>query len=292
MIDNFISYLRVERGLSENTAVSYRFDLLDFEKFMKKSNKTYLNSTREDVAEYLLFLKLAGKSSATLSRRMAAMKRFYAFLFTEDEVTSDPTLNLETPRLSQKLPKFLTVKETEKLLHSTRGEGILDMRDCAMLEMLYATGMRVTELVTLKIENINLEAGFIRCFGKGSKERIIPLGSYAANALQRYLMHGRARLLKKTSIGSAVFLNFRGQKLTRQGLWKILKGRARDVGIKKEISPHCIRHSFATHLLENGADLRSVQEMLGHADIATTQIYTHLTKGKLKEMYNKAHPRA
>lgn len=292
MIDNFISHLRVERGLSENTAVSYHFDLRDFNKFLQLADKSFLDCTREDVLAYLMFLKEAGKSPATLSRRMAAMKRFYAFLYTEGEVTNDPTLNLETPKLNQKLPKVLTVSETEKLLLSARGEKILDMRDSAMFEMLYASGMRVTELVTLKIENINFEAGFIRCFGKGSKERIIPLGSYAANALQRYLMHGRGRLLHKTSPNNIVFLNFRGQKLTRQGFWKILKTRAQGVGIKKEISPHSIRHSFATHLLENGADLRSVQEMLGHADIATTQIYTHLTKGKLKEMYNKAHPRA
>lgn len=291
-INNFITYLRVERGLSENTVISYRFDLEDLLKYLKKMDKDTLNVLREDIASYIMHLKVEGKSAATIARRMAAIKKFYAFLTMENIIRFDPTVNLESPKQKQRLPKILSLKETEKLLSSAKNNDPFSLRDNAMLELLYATGMRVSELIGIETANINFDSGFIRCFGKGAKERIIPIGSFACHALQNYIHYGRPELVKKKTPANVLFLNHHGQQLTRQGFWKILKARAASVGITKIIMPHILRHSFATHLLENGADLRSVQEMLGHADIATTQIYTHLTKGKLKEMYNKAHPRA
>lgn len=291
-INDFLTYLKVERGLAENTIVSYRYDLIDLENYLKTLTKDCESCSREDFASYLMYLKASNKSPATVSRRMAAIKRFYVFLIMENIVTIDPTTNMESPKQKQRLPKVLSFQETEKLLIYSHASIVYPLRDKAMMEVLYATGMRVSELIGLSIENINFEAGFILCFGKGSKERIIPIGKYALQALQDYLYDGRNELVKKKTPINIVFLNHHGQKLTRQGFWKIIKARASSVGITKQVNPHMLRHSFATHLLENGADLRSVQEMLGHADIATTQIYTHLTKGKLKEMYDKAHPRA
>lgn len=291
-IDEFLIYLRVERGLSENTIVSYRYDLKDLENYLLTFSKNCISCSREDFSTYLMYLKSSNKSPATVSRRMASIKRFYAFLIMESITTINPTVNLESPKQKQRLPKVLSSVETEKLLAPQDTNIVYSLRDKAMVEVLYATGMRVSELLALSLENINFEAGFILCFGKGSKERIIPVGKYALQALQEYLYYGRNELVKKKTPQNIVFLNHHGKQLTRQGFWKILKTRAHSVGLTKQVSPHMLRHSFATHLLENGADLRSVQEMLGHADISTTQIYTHLTKGKLKEMYDKAHPRA
>lgn len=207
-------------------------------------------------------------------------------------MTEDPTVNLESPKLGQRLPQVLTTAEVEALLSQPQLADPAGLRDKAMLELIYATGIRVSEMVTLDIEHVELDMGYIRCFGKGSKERIIPLGAVAAHYVREYLARSRVKLTKGKTEHRALFVNAQGKRLTRQGFWKILKKYAREANINKHITPHTLRHSFATHLLENGADLRSVQEMLGHADISTTQIYTHLTKIRLREVYTNAHPRA
>ena len=219
------------------------------------------------------------------------MRAFYGFLLRDGLIDNDPTTNLESPKIEKRLPKVLSVGEVELLLDGPDMGTVAGIRDKAMLELLYATGIRVSELVSLNQSDVNLNMGFLKCYGKGSKERIIPLGSVSLKAVSEYVMRSRVKLLRQPEEES-LFLNHHGQRLSRQGFWKIIKKYAITASIDKEITPHTLRHSFATHLLENGADLRSVQEMLGHADISTTQIYTHLTKSRLKEVYAKAHPRA
>ncbi|MHB9095598.1 MAG: site-specific tyrosine recombinase XerD, partial [Eubacteriales bacterium] len=276
----------------DNTLDSYNRDLKQFMGFLEKEKvKDVQKATRNMVMGYLLFLQKRGRATATVSRHLAALKSFYHFLLKEKYIEKDPTANLESPKLEKKLPRVLAVTEVETLLSQPKGSEPTGLRDKAMLELLYATGIRVTELIQLDVNHINVDMGYIRCFGKGSKERIVPVGSFARRCVDEYLLKGRARLVK-TKSEQALFVNQHGRRLTRQGFWKIIKKYAKRAGIAKEITPHTLRHSFATHLLENGADLRSVQEMLGHADITTTQIYTHLTKGRLREVYAKSHPRA
>jgi len=292
LVDEFIHYLAVERGLAENTLDSYNRDLNQFLGFLEKERvKDLHEATRNIIMAYMLFLQKRGRATATVSRHLAALKSFYHFLLREKYIEKDPTANLESPKIEKKLPRILTVNEVEVLLTQPKGVEPAGMRDKAMLELLYATGIRVTELISLDTLHINLDMGYIRCFGKGSKERIVPVGSFARKCVNEYLAKGRVKLVKNYS-EQALFVNQHGRRLTRQGFWKIIKKYARWAGIAKDITPHTLRHSFATHLLENGADLRSVQEMLGHADITTTQIYTHLTKGHLREVYAKSHPRA
>lgn len=292
LVDEFIHYLAVERGLAENTMDSYHRDLTNYLDFLNKEKITAIQkTTKTHVMAYLLYLQKGGRATATISRHLAALKSFYHFLLRERRIDKDPTANLESPKLEKKLPRVLSVDEVEQLLKQPQVADPAGIRDKAMLELLYATGIRVTELITLNIDHVNLEVGYIRCFGKGSKERIVPLGSVARKSVGEYLQRGRVKLIK-VKAEQALFVNHHGRRLTRQGFWKIIKKYARVAGIAKEITPHTLRHSFATHLLENGADLRSVQEMLGHADITTTQIYTHLTKGRLREVYAKTHPRA
>lgn len=292
LIDEFIHYLAVERGLADNTLDSYNRDLNQFLGFLEKERvKDLHEATRNIIMAYMLFLQKRGRATATVSRHLAALKSFYHFLLREKYIEKDPTANLESPKIEKKLPRILTVNEVEMLLTQPKGVEPAGMRDKAMLELLYATGIRVTELISLDTLHINLDMGYIRCFGKGSKERIVPVGSFARKCVNEYLAKGRVKLVKNYS-EQALFVNQHGRRLTRQGFWKIIKKYARWAGIAKDITPHTLRHSFATHLLENGADLRSVQEMLGHADITTTQIYTHLTKGHLREVYAKSHPRA
>lgn len=292
LINEFIHYLAVERGLAENTLVSYRRDLAQFSTFLVKEKVERIETaTKTIVVAYLLSLQKGGRAPATISRHLAALKSFYHFLLNEKVVEKDPTNNLESPKLEKKLPRVLSVDEVELLLNQPQIRDAIGLRDKAMLELLYATGIRVSELISLDVEHINLDLGYIRCFGKGSKERIVPLGSIAKFYVSEYLQKGRVKLIKVKS-EQALFANHHGRRMTRQGFWKIIKKYANEASIQKAITPHTLRHSFATHLLENGADLRSVQEMLGHADITTTQIYTHLTKGRLKEVYSKTHPRA
>jgi len=292
LVDNFLNYLLLERGLAENTLVSYRLDLSDFSAFCKKERLEPLSqAARQAIILYLLKLKREGRAAATISRRLAALRTFYRFLLNEGLLPQDPTNNLESPRVGERLPQVLSIAEVESLLNQPRVTDPAGLRDKAMLELLYATGIRVSELISLDLDQVNLKHGFIRCLGKGSKERIIPLGSVATFYVSEYLTRARAKLTRG-KLTSALFVNRRGHRLTRQGFWKIIKKYAFAARINKEIHPHTLRHSFATHMLENGADLRSVQELLGHADISTTQIYTHLTRARLREIYDQAHPRA
>lgn len=292
LIDHFIHYLMVERGLAKNTLESYRRDLTVYYQFLKKNNYLPVQETsRTHIIAYLLDLKNKGRATSTLSRNLASIRAFYQYLLRDRYIDKDPSQNLESPKMDKRLPKVLSVEQVDRLLMMPDTNTMAGLRDKAMLELLYATGIRVTELVSLNLTDLNLKMGFVKCFGKGSKERIVPLGQLAVNSIQQYLLYVRNLLLKKTN-EEALFLNHHGKRLTRQGFWKIIKKYAKIALIEVEITPHTLRHSFATHLLENGADLRSVQEMLGHADISTTQIYTHLTKVRLKEVYSKTHPRA
>jgi len=291
-LQDYLNYLSVERGLSKNTLESYARDLRQYLSYLKeKKNLKITETTQATVIGYLLHLQAKGKATATLSRSLAAIKSYYHFLFREDKIVRDPTINLDAPKQEKRLPRVLSVDDVERLLEQPDLKNPSGIRDRAMLELLYATGLRVSELVALQISDLNLEMGYLRCFGKGSKERIVPLGSIATKHLKLYLDYAR-KFLASSMHEDTLFLNHHGRRLTRQGFWKIIKKHAEGIGLEQDITPHTLRHSFATHLLENGADLRSVQEMLGHADISTTQIYTHLTKNKLKEVYDKTHPRA
>jgi len=292
LIERFIHYLAVERGLALNTLESYQRDLVSYVEFVSKSGIHDLNQTRRaNIIAFLANLQRKGRATSTISRNLASLRAFYGFLLRDGLIDGDPTTNLESPKIEKRLPKVLSVKEVEALLEGPDTGAVAGIRDKAMLELLYATGIRVSELVSLNQSDVNLNMGFLKCYGKGSKERIIPLGSVALQAVSDYIMRSRSKLLRNPGEES-LFLNHHGQRLSRQGFWKIIKKYAGNADIDKEITPHTLRHSFATHLLENGADLRAVQEMLGHADISTTQIYTHLTKSRLKEVYAKTHPRA
>lgn len=291
-LTDFFHYLKVERGLSENTLQSYNRDLSQYSAFLKKN--CHLDQweavNRSHVLQFLYELNDKDKSSATISRALSSIRLFHQFLVREDYTTTDASLHIDSPKKERKLPKVLSTSDVDKLL-SLRTDGPLGMRNRAMLEMLYATGLRVSELMSLKLGDLHLTMGFVRCFGKGQKERIVPLGNMARTAVEEYLDYGRPELVKRKTT-DYLFVNLRGDPLTRQGFWKVLKTVAVQAGVEKEITPHTLRHSFATHLLENGADLRAVQEMLGHADISTTQIYTHVTKTRLMDIYQSYHPRA
>ncbi len=289
LADQFINHLRVERGLSENTIQSYSRDLMRFFQFLEKKKLSPFLVTQDDIVEYVGTLS-AVLSARSTARNISALKMFFRFLVSDGKIESSPARLLETPKLERRLPEILNHKEVELLLSTPDISKPLGQRDRAMLEVLYATGLRVSELIGLNISNINLDAGYVRTVGKGSKERMVPMGLKAMEALKDYLSDGRARLLKKQS-SSFLFLNSRGRHMTRQGFWKIIKRYGLAAGIKKKITPHIMRHSFASHLLEYGADLRSVQVMLGHADISTTQIYTHITRERLKKVHEKYHPR-
>ena len=291
-VNQFINYLDVERGLAQNTLESYGRDLHQFENYLQNGNMGVLkDSNRSTIITYLSSLQSKGRAVSTISRNLAAIKSFYQYLVRERYLENDPAAKLESPRIEKKLPKVLTINEVEELLKQPNILVPTGLRDKAMLELLYATGIRVSELISLNISDVNLEMGYIKCYGKGAKERIVPLGSIAVKCVQDYLNKGRSKLIR-TYEEASLFVNHHGNRLTRQGFWKIIKKYAHEAAIEKEITPHTLRHSFATHLLENGADLRSVQKMLGHADISTTQIYTHVTNNHLKEVYDKTHPRA
>ncbi|SFD51800.1 tyrosine recombinase XerD subunit [Lentibacillus persicus] len=291
--EDFFHYLLVERGVSDNTLKSYQRDLQNYMQYVEKvSRKTDWNEAgRTDIMGYLHKLKEDGKSSATIARTISSIRGFHHFLVREQLVDHDASIHIETPKKERKLPAALSSQDVETLLSINSGTP-LKIRNKAMLELMYATGLRVTELVSLRVSDLHLTMGFVRCMGKGSRERIVPLGDVAKKAVDDYLQKARGQLTKRGEDQNALFVNQHGRPLSRQGFWKILKGIAREAGINKQITPHTLRHSFATHLLENGADLRSVQEMLGHADISTTQIYTHITKTRLKDIYQSYHPRA
>lgn len=290
-LDDFIHYLQIERGLSENTLQSYARDLRTYAKYLQENEvQEWAHVTRAKLTAYLRWLHDDGKSAATIARTLSSIRLFHQFLLREYGLKEDPSIHIDTPKKERKLPKILSSDEVDKLL-TCPGTDTLTIRNRAMLETLYATGLRVSELLSLELDDLHLEMGFVRCFGKGSKERIVPLGDMAKARLEEYLNRSR-KVLLKSKASDILFVNHHGNPLSRQGFWKVLKQIARDAGIQKEITPHTLRHSFATHLLENGADLRAVQEMLGHADISTTQIYTHVTKTRLKDIYKTHHPRA
>ncbi|MDK2930543.1 MAG: integrase/recombinase XerD [Bacillota bacterium] len=292
LLDEFLAYLAVERGLAQNSLESYARDLNQFAKFVEESEGSSLDDVTQDtIIAYLAHLRRQGKATSSICRQLAAIRGLYRFLDREGKIQHDPTVNLGSPKQERRLPGVLNLEEVGRLLEMPGTHTPAGVRDRAMLEVLYATGMRVSELVSLDIGDLNVEMGYVRCLGKGSKERIIPVGRVASGWVEAYLRSARPRLVRSRA-ERALFVNARGRRMTRQGFWKIIKAYAAKAGIQKHVTPHTLRHCFATHLLENGADLRSVQEMLGHVDIATTQVYTHLARGKLKEIYDAAHPRA
>ncbi|NMA01678.1 MAG: site-specific tyrosine recombinase XerD [Clostridia bacterium] len=291
LLTMFIDFLAIERGLAKNTLSAYRSDLKEFFDFIKEKNIQIEELKKEEILAYIVNLKQKKRANSTISRQLAAIKAFFKFLQQEGIVIINPTSDLEGPKKQKRLPQVLSIDEIEKILEKPKNNNPLGIRDKAMLETLYGAGMRVSELINLDVNSINTDLGYVRCVGKGSKERIIPLGNQAILSLNAYLKGARNKLLKNPK-EYALFLNQHGRRLTRQGFWKILKNYAQQAGIKKEITPHVLRHSFATHLLENGADLRSVQEMLGHVDVTTTQIYTHLNTNNIINIYKKSHPRA
>ncbi|MEI6127525.1 MAG: site-specific tyrosine recombinase XerD [Pseudomonadota bacterium] len=291
LLDSFYNYMVVERRLSGNTVESYSRDLTKYTRFIEENQKKKVSDCAR--LELLLFLtgeQKNGLSSRSLSRMLSSIKTFYNFLVSEGILAQSPFQDVQTPRIEQKLPGVLSQDEVTALIHAPDTDTFSGLRDRAFFEVLYATGLRVSELISLTTENVNLEAGFLIVVGKGSKERIVPLGEAAIACLKRYLMESRPHMMSRR-VHSYVFVNRAGEKMSRQGFWKILKKYCLTAGIAKRISPHTLRHSFATHILEGGADLRSVQVMLGHSDIATTQIYTHMANTTLKKIHEKYHPR-
>lgn len=290
LVGRFLDYVVSEEGLSRNTLDAYGRDLKRYAAFLseRKLDLDRLRST--DVVEFLGALRSLGLEATTLSRNLSAIKRFHQFLVLEDLTARDPTANLSSPKTSRKLPDVLTIPEVEALLEQPMAATPIGLRNRALLEMLYATGMRVSELCGLVLSDLFFDQGFIRCFGKGRKERLVPVGKKAVRVTKEYLDRARGALTKKAP-GEAVFISNRGRRLSRKTVWKLLRDYSRKAGIKKSVHPHTLRHSFATHLLENGADLRAVQEMLGHVDISTTEIYTHLDQEYLREVHKSFHPR-
>lgn len=291
LLERFLNYLRVERGLSVNTLRAYGRDTTDFLRFLERRKTSLQEAGKEEILAYLheLYQRLAPRSVA---RKIASLRAFFRYLMLDGFVSADPTEALESPKVWRTLPGYLTVKEVERLLAAPELDSPQGIRNRAMLEVLYATGLRVSELVRLRWREINLDAGFVQVVGKGNKERIVPLGDQAADWLVRYRQEAYPTLRRAQEAGDYVFLTRLGKPMTRQYFWMIVEEAGRRAGISKKLSPHTLRHSFATHLLEHGADLRAVQMMLGHADITTTQIYTHVTRERLREAYRKLHPRA
>jgi integrase/recombinase XerD len=291
----FLNYIRVERGLSANTLDAYGSDLFKFTGFLTQRKLGLAKVQRDDVVDFLSTLYRRGLDSRSVARHLVTVRSFFKFLVIDGIVNNDPTTNLESPKIRQTLPSFLSVKEVEKLLALPDVRTPLGLRDRALLDVLYSCGLRVTELVSLRADNIDFELGCIRCIGKGDKERLVPIGKKALESVVTYIKDARPALLRsrrRAKLSNAIFLNRQGGQLGRVGVWKILAAYGRALGLRKKLTPHKLRHSFATHLLDGGADLRSVQMMLGHADISTTQIYTHVMEDRLKNVYKAHHPRA
>ncbi|MFP7297768.1 site-specific tyrosine recombinase XerD [Neobacillus niacini] len=293
-LKNFMQFLLVEKRMAKNTLLSYERDLNNYLHYLKnvEAVETLNHVQRVHIVHFLNFLKEQGKSPKTVARHVASIRAYHQFLLRNHTVSEDPSVLIEIPKSQRSIPKVLSLEEVEKLLEISNGQGHFALRDKAMLEILYATGIRVSELIQMDVEHVNLTMGFVTIIGNSNKERIIPVGGPAAEALKRYLDNGRPNLLMKNNAVGALFLNHHGKRLSRQGFWKILKKLANEAGIVNELTPHTLRHSFAAHLLQNGADLKAVQEMLGHADISSTQIYTQLSKTRIKDVYSKFHPRA
>lgn len=292
LLDSFLSYLAVEKGLSENTLESYGRDVRKFLSFIEKDGISSPEKIKYNhILDFLTHFKEQGFTATTIVRSVVSVKQFFKYLLLEKILEEDPTAHIRTPKMKKAIPGVITLDEVERILSAPDESTPEGLRDAAMLEVLYATGIRVSELIGLKLNDVNFEHGFVIVYGKGSKERIVPMGDKAKNKLLDYLRDSRPTLLKSRE-AKTLFVTRRGKGMTRQGFWKIIKNYALKGGVNKKISPHTLRHSFATHLLERGADLRTIQVMLGHSDISTTQIYTHVESERLKEIHKKYHPRS
>lgn len=289
-INNFLKFIKEEKKLSDNTLQSYKRDLVQFEEYLNENKVNYMKVTEEDISQYLKCIEERGKKTATISRNLASTRAFYQYLVKVKKIKKNPTQKLHSPKIEKRTPSILTSQEVELLLEQPKNVDLKGIRDKAMLEFAYATGMRVSEIIELNVEDINLKDGTVTC-RNGRRKRNIPLGSLSMKALVEYLENSRSILVKDDN-EKALFINVNGKRLTRQGFWKIVKYYKEQANISKEITPHVLRHSFATHLLQNGADLKSIQTMLGHSDISSTQIYMQFQDESIKTEYIKAHPRA
>lgn len=292
MLESFLTYLVVIKGLSKNTSYSYKTDIEKLFTFIEKNKVDSLSKiSSQHISDFLAELNISGLNITSINRCIVSVKQFFKYLMLENILKTDPTVNLISPRMKKSIPEVLSLEDIEKILNAPDLTKYGGLRDAAMLEVLYASGLRVTELVELKQININYDHGYLIVMGKGSKERIVPIGITSIKKIKDYLNLSRPHLIKE-KISDYLFITRRGSNFTRQGFWKLIKAYAIDAGIEKNISPHTIRHSFATHLLERGADLRTIQLLLGHSDISTTQIYTHVESKRLREIHKKYHPRA
>jgi len=291
-ISSFLTHVRVEKGLSSNTVSAYRRDLVKFDEFARKRKRTLEAVSRDDLVDFLAGLYRQKLESKTVARELVTLRNFFRFAQIQELIKEDPSVTLESPKIRRGLPGYLRLEDVERLLKQPDVMTPIGLRDRAMLEVLYSTGLRVSELIGLRISDLDAKVGCVRCIGKGDKERIVPVGKKAVAIVERYLRDARPNLLGKVRGSPALFVNRRGASLSRVGVWKILSAYGRLAGLRVALTPHMLRHSFATHLLEGGADLRSVQLMLGHADISTTQIYTHVVEERLKQIYKAHHPRA
>ena len=286
----FFEFLENDKKLSDNTLQSYKRDIKQFKEYLNQKGKDYSNITKEDMKEYIEHLQSIGKKASTISRCIASIRSFYQYELKNKKVEQDPTDQIQSPKIEKRVPSVLTSKEVALLLEQPKDVDLKGIRDKAMLEFAYATGMRVTEIISLNLEDVNIEEGYVTC-KNGSKQRNIPLGTMSLKALKEYIENARGILIKDESEKS-LFVNINGKRLTRQGFWKIIKYYKEQAHITKDITPHVLRHSFATHLLQNGADLKAIQTMLGHSDISSTQVYMQFQDSGLKNIYKKAHPRA
>ena len=286
----FLEFLQNEKKLSDNTLQSYKRDIIQYQNYLEENGINYAKVSKEDIKAYLNYLKQIGKKPSTISRNLASIRSFYQFSIRNKKIKNDPTEDVQSPKIEKRVPSVLTAQEVELLLEQPKDVDLKGTRDKAMLEFAYATGMRVTEIINLNIEDVNLEGEYVIC-RVGSKQRNIPLGSLSLKALKEYIDEARPILIRNEN-EKALFVNVNGQRLTRQGFWKIVKYYKEQAHITKDITPHVLRHSFATHLLQNGADLKAIQTMLGHSDISSTQVYMQFQDPGLKDIYQKAHPRA
>ena len=286
----FLEFLQNDKKLSDNTLQSYKRDIMQYHNYVDENSINYLKADENKIKEYLQYLQEIGKKSSTISRSLASIRSFYQFLIRTKLIKEDPTVNIQSPKIEKRVPSILTSKEIELLLDQPKDVDLKGTRDKAMLEFAYATGMRVTEIISLDIDDVNLEEGYVVC-RFGSKQRNIPLGSLSLKALKEYIEESRPYLIRDENV-KALFVNINGNRLTRQGFWKIVKYYKEQAHITKDITPHVLRHSFATHLLQNGADLKAIQMMLGHSDISSTQVYMQFQDEGIKNVYRKAHPRA
>jgi len=291
-ISSFLTHVRVEKGLSSNTVSAYRRDLVKFAEFVRKRKLSLKAVSRDDLVDFLAALYRQNLDSKSVARHLVTLRNFFRFAQIHEHIAEDPSVNLESPKIRRSLPGYLRLEEVERLLNQPDVKTPLGLRDRAMVEVLYSTGLRVSELIGLRVTDLDSKVGCVHCIGKGDKERIVPVGKKALAIVEKYLRDARPRIMGRAPGSPALFVNRRGAPLSRVGVWKILSAYGRRAGMRLALTPHMLRHSFATHLLERGADLRSVQLMLGHADISTTQIYTHVVEERLKQVYKAHHPRA